>query len=126
MTLRKLRLPVALLPLLVLSWASPTYGLEDPRWSRTVFDSERTSLGVLERWNDTPSWIHSSFRVEIPELKRPLAFLPEPTRSLTLLQRWHRDLLKLPFRPTQIGHQPTLPKDPETGLGVVLRLPFSL
>ncbi len=126
MKIRKLRLSVPVLTLILLSWAAPTYGLEDPRWDRSGLNSEPTSLGALESWNDAPSWSQRFFRVEIPELKRPLTFLPEPVRSPTLFQRWHRDLLNLPFRPTQIGHKPTLPKDPQTGLGLVLRLPFSL
>lgn len=123
MKIRKLLVPV--LALFLLGLAAPAYALDAPRWDRSALGPERVSLGALEAWSHARSWGDRFFAVEIPDLKRPLVFLPEPIHSPTLLQRWHRDLLRLPFRPIRVGHRPTLPKDPNTGLGLVLRLPFT-
>lgn len=123
--IRKLRFPISLLAFALLGLAAPTHALDDPRWDGFAPPPERASLGQLETSNGANWWRSRFFPMEIPELKRRLVFLPKLVDSPTLLQRWHRDLLKLPFRPVQIGQQPTLPDDPEIGLGLVLRLPFT-
>ena len=72
-----------------------------------------------------PAWKKNLIPLEIPELKQPTLIIPETLTTPTLAQRWHRDLLRLPFRPVTIGRTPRLPDDPETGMGLVLRLPVS-
>jgi len=107
-------------------------------WALDVPDRNRVSLSLEPReqidarsfasriFSDfIPAWRQKLIPLEIPELKQESLILPETLSTPTLAQRWHRDLLRLPFRPIQIGRTPRLPDDPETGMGLVLRLPVS-
>jgi hypothetical protein len=101
-------------------------------WALDVPDRDRVNIFVEPKsfasriFSDfIPAWKQKLIPLEIPELKQPSLILPETLRTPTLAQRWYRDLLRLPFRPIRIGRTPRLPNDPETGLGLVFRLPVS-
>ncbi|MEE3327346.1 MAG: hypothetical protein VX252_08435 [Myxococcota bacterium] len=107
--------------------AAPTWALDVPEREPLALSSEtETGEFTFEIFsNFLPFWKQRLIPLEIPELKRPMPILPETFDTPTLTQRWHRGLLRLPFRPIQIGQEPRLPNDPETGLGLVFRLPVS-
>lgn len=113
------------LALALLVVAAPGWALDVPERQPLALSSE-TEAFTFETLSDfVPFWKKKLIPLEIPALKRPTPILPETFDTPTLPQRWHRDLLRLPFRPIQIGDEPRLPNDPETGLGLVLRLPVS-
>ena len=95
--------------------------LSDP----AVEDGDAAAAQPSEELQTVPSWKPGIIPLEIPELKQKTLILPETFDTPTLTQRWHRGLLRLPFRPIRIGQEPRLPNDPETGVGLVLRLPVS-
>ena len=107
--------------------AVPSWALDVPKREPAKLSAESESRGLMhEIFSDlVPSWRPEIIPLEIPELKRTTLILPETFDTPTLTQRWHRGLLRLPFRPIRIGREPRLPNDPETGVGLVLRLPVS-
>ena len=107
--------------------ALPAWALDVPEREPTRVFAEPESRGLMhEFFSDLmPAWKPTLIPLEIPELKRTTLILPETFDVPTLTQRWHRGLLRLPFRPVRIGRQPRLPNDPETGVGLVFRLPVS-
>ena len=107
--------------------AVPCWALDVPKREPTRVSAEPESRGLIhEIFSDLmPAWKSATVPMEIPELKQTTLILPETFDTPTLPQRWHRGLLRLPFRPIRIGQEPRLPNDPETGVGLVLRLPVS-
>ena len=109
----------------ILSTAPTAWALDVPDRDRVSISLEPRSLASRIFLDFIPAWKHGLIPLEIPELKQPSLILPETITTPTLVQRWHRDLLRLPFRPVKIGRTPRLPSDPETGMGLVFRLPVS-
>ena len=116
-----------LLALGLMVTAVPSWALDVPKQEPVYVSAEPESRGLMhEIFSDLiPSWKPTIIPLEIPELKRTTLILPETFDTPTLPQRWHRGLLRLPFRPIRIGREPRLPNDPETGVGLVIRLPVS-
>lgn len=116
-----------LLVLAALLTAAPTWALDVPKREplSVSYETEAQPITLETLFDFLPSWKKRLIPLEIPALKRPSLILPETFDTPTLPQRWHRDLLNLPLRPIRIGDQPRLPNDPETGVGLVFRLPVS-